>query len=195
MHCVGSRKRRVMVALAAAVLLGPSSVCMLSAPARSDQTVSSLRSVALAAVEGQVEGAFADVAHIRPPGLGVLLDALGDRVVLVDVRTQEEFARSHLPGAVRVSPEARGTAELVAAVGSLEGKVVVFYCSIGLRSSRLMVRIGQALREKGAAQLYNLSGGIFRWRNEHRPLVAEGSPTNAIHAYNPLWRQFLIDDP
>ena len=100
-----------------------------------------------------------------------------------------------MAGAVAVAPEARSAGQIARTAGGLEGRIVVAYCSIGLRSSRLLVRVGQALREQGATGVYNLGGGVFRWRNERRPLVGPGGPTRAIHPHSVLWRQFLAGDP
>jgi rhodanese-related sulfurtransferase len=151
------------------------------------------RSVALELAEAQVQSAFHDVNHMTPDALAALLSNAPDHVVLLDVRTAEEYAISHLPDAVQVAPDQRSANEVARLAGGLNGKIVVAYCSIGLRSSRVLLRIGQAMKEQGATNLYNLKGGIFRWRNERRPLVAQGGRTQAIHPYNVLWRQFLIE--
>ncbi|MFM9939928.1 MAG: rhodanese-like domain-containing protein [Hyphomicrobiaceae bacterium] len=154
-----------------------------------------LRSAALDLVEAQIRTVFDDVPHISQESLVKLLQDVPGRVVLLDVRGAEEHAVSRLPGAIHVMPETRSAAEVVARAGSLEGKIVVAYCSIGLRSSRLLVEIGQALKEKGAVELHNLAGGAFRWRNDGRQLVGASGPTRAIHPYSVLWRQFLLDQP
>jgi rhodanese-related sulfurtransferase len=139
---------------------------------------------------------FGDVSHLTTADLERLMATAPERLVLLDVRAAEEFALSRITGAVHVDPAARSAAEVARRVGGLEGKVVIAYCAIGLRSARLLVRIGQALKEQGASELYNLEGGVFRWRNEQRRLVDEaGGDTRRIHPYSTLWRQFLVDPP
>ena len=160
-----------------------------------EPTATGKRSAALEVVEAQARSAFEDVEHTSTRSLEALLRVAPDRVVLLDVRGADEFAVSRLAGAVQVAPDTRSAAEIVKLTGDLNGKSVVAYCSICRRSSRLLVRIGQALRESGASELYNLAGGRFRWRNEQLPLVGPDGPTCAIHPNNVLWRQFLIDDP
>ncbi len=155
-----------------------------------------LRSAALDMVETQIGRVFDDVAHMPPETLATLLRDTPDRVVLLDVREASEHAVSRVAGAVHVAPETTRLAELMARTGSLDGKIVVAYCSIGLRSSRLLVDIGPALKDKGVSEMHNLAGGgVFRWRNDGRPLVGATGPTRAIHPYSLLWRQFLLDDP
>ncbi len=149
---------------------------------------------ALEEVSGVVDASFQDVSHLPPEEVARRL-MTDNRVVLLDVRSAEEFAISHIPGAIRVDPLAKNTIGIIAVVGSLEGKVVVAYCSIGLRSSRLLVRIGQALKDKGATGLHNMRGGVFQWRNEKRPLIVNSVPTLRIHPYSMGWRQYLADDP
>ena len=163
--------------------------------ARSEEMrISRFKSGALELVERQVRYAFPDISHITAAELADLMSRHPDRIVLLDVRTRNEHEISSLSGALRVPPEARRTSEIEGLEGSLHRKIVVAYCAIGLRSSRLLVRIGQSLRDRGAVELHNLEGGLFRWRNEERPLMGPNGPTVAIHGYNPLWRQLLRDD-
>jgi rhodanese-related sulfurtransferase len=82
------------------------------------------------------------------------LRAPGEQLLL-DVRTPEEFAAGHIPGAVNLPvDELRGRlAELPS------GKTVLAYCQVGLRgyvACRLLSQRG--LRAK------NLSGGFKRWQ-------------------------------
>lgn len=182
-------------ALCVGAILATVATADLRAFADERPAAGSVRSAALDVVETQVRSAFGDIKHIHANTLAALLRVASDRVVLLDVRTADEFALSHMAGAIRVDPDARRTSEIVRLAGPLDGKIVVAYCSIGLRSSRLLVRLNQALREKGAVELANLSGGLFRWRNEQRPLVNATGQTAAIHPNNALWRQFLVDDP
>ena len=63
------------------------------------------------------------------------------KAVIVDVRTPEEFAAAHLPGALNLP-----VGELPARLGELpRGKVLVLYCRSGARSASAE----QVLRDKG----------------------------------------------
>lgn len=75
--------------------------------------------------------------------------------ILVDVRTPEEFAAGHLPGAVNIPVDElpRRFAEL----GSPE-KPLVIYCRSGARSSRAE----GLLKERGFQDVFNL-GPMSAW--------------------------------
>lgn len=132
--------------------------------------------------------------HLDPSRLESL--ASQRQVVIFDVREADEFAVSHLEGAIRVDPDidAEGFSTLFGE--SLKGKDVVFYCSVGRRSSRLADRIADDLFASGSGDVYNLRNGIFGWHNKEMPLVAEPhpqqkQPTSLIHPYNRRWGQLL----
>ena len=96
--------------------------------------------------------------------------------MVFDVRTPAEYAVSHLPGAVNVDPD-MPAADFLARYGdSVDGKTAVFYCSVGVRSSRLASRVARELKARGAVAVDDMAGGIFAWHGEARPLVdAEGA--------------------
>ncbi len=180
----------VMPLTVAAILIAGRSTAVAQ-----DERRHSARAAALEAVEAQVRAAFPDIQHLAPEALVALLAASSDRIVLLDVRTAEEYAVSRLHGAIHAAPDGDNAAEIATRAGGLEDKIVIAYCSVGLRSSRLLVRLGQGLKVRGATELHNLSGGAFRWRNEQRSLVAAGGQTRNIHPYNVVWRQLLVDPP
>jgi rhodanese-related sulfurtransferase len=75
--------------------------------------------------------------------------------LLVDVRSEAEFARGHLPGAVNAPLDRfeRHVEELVAG-----DRPIVLYCSAGVRSSRA----ARALERAGAREVHEL-GLMKRW--------------------------------
>ena len=100
---------------------------------------------------------------------------------LLDVRTQEEFAISHLPGAKRVEPNV--AVEEIKRMLDLK-RPVVLYCAGGYRSARLAQRLTRA----GVADVHNLEGAIFAWANEGLPLECDGQPATTIHTCGRLGR-------
>jgi rhodanese-related sulfurtransferase len=120
-----------------------------------------------------------------------LADWLADKQrqppVLLDVRTEEEWNVSHLPGARRVDPNA--PVEKVIS-GVPKETPIVTYCAVGYRSGALATK----LREAGFTNVRNLEGSIFQWANEHRPLVRDDKPVTTVHPYSSLWGRLLIDD-
>ena len=141
-------------------------------------------------IEEKIRSLFPGVAHIGPAQLTRMLSHAAGDVVLVDVRSEAEFAISRIAGADRMDPDSQ-PAVVFDRIGDIRGKSVVFYCAIGLRSSRLAVRLGKDLAMRGAGGVYNLSGGLFRWHNEERPLVNAGGETRFIHPYRRFWRRYL----
>ncbi len=131
-------------------------------------------------VEAQIRSQFPGVPQLSADSLAAML-ARGEKVVLLDARTEEEFAVSHLPGARRIEPSATTFDEVPA------GATLVVYCSVGYRSSALAERLMEA-----GGRVYNLDGSIFRWANEGRPLVRDGGvPARTVHPYNRVWGLLL----
>jgi rhodanese-related sulfurtransferase len=107
--------------------------------------------------------------------------------LLFDIRTAPEYARSHILTAVRLDPAA--SADIFAARHGpfLAGRDIVFYCSVGQRSSELLARLEGVCGRAGAKSCRNLRGGIFRWYNEGKPVVDAGGVTDDIDGYDPIW--------
>ena len=81
--------------------------------------------------------------------------------VLLDVRTPEEFASGHIPGAVNISVES-----LAQRLGEVpQDKPVVVYCHSGSRSNQA----AQILEKAGYSQIYDL-GGIVTWMQQGYPV-------------------------
>ncbi len=85
---------------------------------------------------------------------------VSDGARLVDVRTPEEYAAKHLPGAVNIP-----VADLETRLGELAPKEqpIVVYCRSGHRASRAQ----KILQGVGFTRVYNL-GGMARWESSIR---------------------------
>jgi phage shock protein E len=75
--------------------------------------------------------------------------------LLLDVRTQREFAAGHIPGAMNIPID--GLSARIAEVGSKDRRVIA-YCASGVRSARAV----KILRDAGFKDPLNL-GGMNRW--------------------------------
>ena len=114
-----------------------------------------------------------------------LQEAHPDLVVL-DTRSPEEYAVSHLASARLVDFEAFMSAP--DDLGFDSSTPVLLYCSVGYRSER----VGEELLELGFQNVFNLYGGIFQWANEDWPLVnGEGQDTDFAHGYGWPWSRWL----
>jgi rhodanese-related sulfurtransferase len=98
------------------------------------------------------------VADLVSPGEAhVLLAEPPADLVVLDVRTPEEFAESHLPGAININVEGAGFED---AVGELDEDAPVFvYCRTGSRSANAI----KIMQDLGFTELYDLDGGIVDW--------------------------------
>ncbi|MEM6532806.1 MAG: rhodanese-like domain-containing protein [Myxococcota bacterium] len=111
-----------------------------------------------------------------------LVRALGGDTppLVLDVREPDEFAVSHIPGAIRFPPGSAMTDAI------REAPLVVVYCSVGVRSGREAERLAES-----GVRVLNLEGAIFRWAMEGRPLVNAAGPTPFVHPYDGLWGRLL----
>lgn len=103
-------------------------------------------------------------------------------VILVDVRKKEEFAVSHIPGAVNLVDPFD-----IAELASQSEKEMVVYCSVGYRSAAVV----HELNNLGIKTAKNLQGSIFEWANNDLPLIDKNGSTRNIHPYDDYWGQLL----
>ncbi|WP_318780340.1 rhodanese-like domain-containing protein [Atlanticothrix silvestris] len=114
-----------------------------------------------------------------------LLNPVKPQPFVLDARSQPEYEISHIKTALRIDPVAPGLTAL-----STESKdtPIIVYCSVGYRSAK----VAQQLQRQGFSQIYNLSGGLFQWANEERPIFKDDAhPTQLVHPYDPIWGKML----
>ncbi len=107
--------------------------------------------------------------------------------VVLDARTEDEYAVSHLQGAVRIDPFKPSLRPLR---GFATDTAIVLYSSVGYRGAR----VAAFLSRQGYTQALNLDGGVFRWANEGQPVFRQDRPTAEVHPYNPTWG-LLLESP
>lgn len=89
----------------------------------------------------------------------------GEKVLLVDVREESEFAKDHLPGAVHLG---KGIIER-----DIETKVpdlntpMILYCGGGFRSALA----ADNLQKMGYTDVLSMDGGVRGWREKNYPLT------------------------
>lgn len=86
-------------------------------------------------------------------------------IVLVDVRTPEEFDEGHIEGAVNMPLDSFDPA----AVPKAQGKETVIYCRSGRRSEMA----AQYLSETTGETAVHLDGGILAWEEAGEPVVTD----------------------
>lgn len=128
---------------------------------------------------------FPEVRQLPPADLVAWLSDTGRPApVLLDVRTPNEFAVSHLHGARQVDPAISGP---TLAATLPRDRAVVVYCSVGYRSSDCATRLLQA----GFTNVLNLEGSIFQWANEGHPVERDGQRVHEVHPYNTTFGKLL----
>ncbi|MEQ1652094.1 MAG: rhodanese-like domain-containing protein [Hyphomicrobium sp.] len=178
-----SRGRTALALAAAVAFAGLAGSLILSlGPVASDFT--------LPAVEADVAKRFPMVTQMPVADLAAKLES-ATPPLLIDVREDAEYRVSHIADAERADPEG-AIADVVARfAGKAQGREIVFYCSVGMRSSVLALETQDALVKAGATGVANLRGGLFAWHNAHRPVVNAAGATDAIHPYNAQWGTLL----
>ena len=150
----------------------------------------------LRAIHAVTSARHSDVEHMSRDGLAAALKADADTrdILILDVREAHEYAVSHIPGALRISPEITATHFQQKFANKLKGRQVVLYCSVGVRSTKLASRIRKSAIESGAKSVANLTGGIFGWHNEGRRLQNADGSTELVHPYNSFWSTLIERD-
>ena len=88
-------------------------------------------------------------------------------VVVLDVRTTEEFAEGHIAGAVNIDANAADFEKKVAELRLKKGTPLAVYCRSGRRSANACGILAKA----GYKNVSNLSTGIVSWTEEGKPTV------------------------
>src|SRR5712691_3780032 len=91
----------------------------------------------------------------------------GEKLVLIDVREESEFAKDHLPSALHLG---KGVLER-----DIEQRVpdtgteLILYCGGGFRSALA----AENLQRMGYTNVLSMDGGIRDWRQKGYPLTAD----------------------
>jgi rhodanese-related sulfurtransferase len=91
----------------------------------------------------------------------------GEKIMLVDVREESEFAKDHLPGAIHLG---KGVIErdIEATVPDLNAALVL-YCGGGFRSALA----ADNLQKMGYTNVISMDGGVRGWREKNYPMTRE----------------------
>jgi rhodanese-related sulfurtransferase len=90
----------------------------------------------------------------------------GERLLLIDVREESEWAKDHLPGAVHLG---KGIIERdIEKVVADPAAEIILYCGGGFRSALA----ADALQQMGYTNVLSLDGGHRGWREKGLPLVS-----------------------
>ena len=126
---------------------------------------------ALLGVSSLVSADPADTVLVSQTELLKRLEQKDPDLVVLDVRTADEFAAGHVPGARNVSHEL--LASRIDELATARDKQVVLYC----RSGRRTLLAEDVLRKAGFKRLGHLEGDYLAWEAGKRP-VERSSPAD-----------------
>lgn len=119
-------------------------------------------SLLLLSCQGQAQGVKPQ--KLNPGGFEAKLNSTANEI-LVDVRTQEEYAEGHLSNAILIDI---WSDDFKSQISKLDkSKPVFVYCKGGSRSAKA----ADAFVQLGFKQVYDLDGGISAWMDAEKKIV------------------------
>ncbi len=102
------------------------------------------------------ESSNAEIKVVSPEEMKSLIEM--DDVQLVDVRTEKEYALEHIAKSQNIDVRSPNFDEEITKLD--KEKPVIVYCRSGKRSEKCV----EKLKDAGFVKIYNLSGGIAKWK-------------------------------
>ena len=91
---------------------------------------------------------------------------------LIDVRTPEEFGKEHLKNSLNINVKGNEFDKLLTYLD--KSKPTYVYCLSGGRSAAAV----EKMRAQGFSQVYELNGGILKWKGLNKPVEKSGRAAN-----------------
>jgi len=129
-------------------------------------------------IHADIDAKYPDVPSISMAELMEKM-ATDTDLTLIDVRSREEYAVSHIQKAIQMT----SPTDLALALD----RYIVCYCSVGYRSAEFV----HAARNLGYTNIVNYKGSIFEWANAGKPVHRDGKVVSKVHPYNDYWGQLL----
>ncbi len=110
-----------------------------------------------------------------------------NNITILDARESSEYEVSHIKNAIHVGYD---HFKLKKTLKRLKDKkqTIVVYCSLGIRSED----VAEKLKKAGCADVYNLYGGIFEWKNNDLKVYDSNDlETEKVHTFNEAWSKWL----
>lgn len=110
-----------------------------------------------------------------------------ERYLVLDAREWDEYAVSHLPGALYTGFN-HFSEDILCGVS--KDTPIAVYCSIGYRSEK----IAHQIIKMGYTRVYNVYGSIFEWCNRGYPVEdISGAEVRKVHTYNRKWSRWILN--
>ena len=104
------------------------------------------------------------------------LQQQGQKLTLVDVRSQHERAVSIIPGAITIEKFEHNLKQY-------QDTTVVAYCTIGYRSGKYAQKMSQQ-----GIKILNLEGSLLAWSHLKGKLISDRGVTQKIHVFSRRWQ-------
>jgi rhodanese-related sulfurtransferase len=128
---------------------------------------------------------FRDVRRVSPGELiAWMRDPNRPPPLLVDARPADQYALSHIDGAVRIDP---GQPDISRLENVRRDTPVVVYDGPGVVGAAMV----KGLTDAGFRRVSSLDGGLFRWVNEGHPVVDDQGPASKVWPISWSWGRLL----
>ncbi|NOU18912.1 MAG: rhodanese-like domain-containing protein [Bacteroidales bacterium] len=94
----------------------------------------------------------------------IKMNANNSQFVILDVRKPDDFLKEHITNAINIDFKSEDFSNKIDQLD--KGKTYLVYCYGGFRSKSTM----QLMENKGFTKIYNMKGGIMKWRVRKLPL-------------------------
>ncbi|HEY1172959.1 MAG TPA: rhodanese-like domain-containing protein [Verrucomicrobiae bacterium] len=102
--------------------------------------------------------------HVDVTGATQLLET-NKSVIILDIRTEEEFKDGHIPKAVNIDYLDRTFGEKLDKLD--KSKPYLVHCAAGGRSTKSL----EQFKAKGFTNIYHLDGGLNAWQSSQKPVT------------------------
>lgn len=103
--------------------------------------------------------------HVKSMSQQELLGQLdAHEIVLIDVRSQGEYAKGRIPGAINIPHDL--ILQDTSILASYKNKSMVFYCHSGVRVGKVV----DAIRDDSFSSVHHLQGDFRAWQGNSHPL-------------------------
>jgi phage shock protein E len=123
-----------------------------------------------AATAGRTDTDAPSQASISNDALQQRIEASEPGFVVLDVRTPEEYAEGHVPGAINMPHDT--VSQHLSALSDARDKEIIVYCRSGRRAAIAI----DALREAGFAHVTHLEGDMLGWEAAQLPVEMQPDP-------------------
>lgn len=107
--------------------------------------------------------------RITPKALAKQLTETPQKLLILDVRSEDEFKQAHLPGAIHIPlDKLQSDQSLQQLKTQLKARQLVTYCHSGVRSRLALIKLHSI-----GIQGLDLEGGIVEWRKQIDPKMPE----------------------